>query len=130
METLFEKIFDKTLASEIESVKPSEEPSEKITWYGTATKEQTDEIEKSIREWEEWEMKRKKDESREVSESDIQRVLEIMRQTREWLGKMDVYWTMGGKIAVSTPRSWWMSLCGREWHVDLENGEYACVAMS
>lgn len=92
-------------------------------------KEEIDRIcKKAMEEFKTWE----KDENREVSDSELSKVLDIMGQTKEWLdkNKMEVFWTKGGKISVRTPLRTWMALCGREWHVDLENGTYKCVALS
>ena len=76
-----------------------------------------------------WMDTRKKDENRAVTEKHLERVKEIIGENVRLTGK-DIFWTKNGKIAISTPDYTWKTLCGREWHVDLDSGTYELVAMS
>lgn len=111
---LVRNVYDKTLASDIVSVEPSAENPPQGT---TPCEEGVRALMES----------RERDNDREVTESDRDRVREIVGGNididDEGLG-LELYWTKGGKIAIRTPQRTWMALCGREWHVDTDNGTY------
>lgn len=111
---LVRNVYGKTLASDIVTVEPSVDNPP----HGTTSREE------DIRALME---SRERDDTREVTESDRCRVREIVGGNididDEELG-LDLYWTKGGKIAIRTPQRTWMALCGREWHVDSDNGTY------
>lgn len=111
---LVRNVYDKTLASDIVPVEPSADNPPQ----GTAPCEGNIRISMESM---------KRDDTREVTESDRGRVREIVGGNididDEDLG-LELYWTKGGKIAIRTPERTWMALCGREWHVDTDNGTY------
>ena len=63
-----------------------------------------------------------RDNSKEYTPTDEERsqIVEILKCTPEFLAKMEFKKHTSGKIIVTTPKDWWMALCGREWLVDLE----------
>lgn len=111
---LVRNVYDKTLASDIVPV----EPLDNVAPQGTTPCGENMRILMESME---------RDDTREVTESDRDRVREIVGGNigidDEELG-LDLYWTKGGKIAIRTPQRTWMALCGREWHVDTDNGTY------
>lgn len=111
---LVRNVYDKTLASDIVPVEPID----------NIPPRETTSLDEDIRALME---SRERDDTREVTESDRCRVREIVGGNididDEELG-LDLYWTKGGKIAIRTPQRTWMALCGREWHVDSDNGTY------
>ena len=76
-----------------------------------------------------WIDTRNKDENKVVTEKQLERVKEIVGENIKLDGK-DIFWTKYGKIAIRTPDYTWQTLCGREWHVDLDSGTYKLVSMS
>ena len=76
-----------------------------------------------------WIDTRNKDENKAVTEKQLERVKEIVGENIKLDGK-DIFWTKYGKIAIRTPVYTWQTLCGREWHVDLDSGTYKLVSMS
>lgn len=117
---LVRNVYDKTLASDIVPVEPSvDNPPQ-----GTTPRE---EDMRALME------SRERDDTREVTETDRERVREIVGGNididDEELG-LDLYWTKGGKIAIRTPQRTWMALCGREWHVDTDNGTYDLASLN
>ncbi|MBP5722193.1 MAG: hypothetical protein J6X18_01225 [Bacteroidales bacterium] len=123
---MIKEVFEKTLMSEIESVMPSDSPACVLQFK---QEEHNEEGEKNIYE----SIKKFLDDRKKVrdaTEEEKTAAMKIMKMSPERFSLMDVYLTAGGKIAVRTPESTWLRLCGREWHVDMEKGTYECVALS
>ena len=115
--SIVKEVYSKTLGSEIIPVKFDDFHTKFATPKGG---------DDGIRAWMDT---RKKDENRAVTEKHLERVKEIIGENVRLTGK-DIFWTKNGKIAISTPDYTWKTLCGREWHVDLDSGTYELVAMS
>lgn len=117
---LVRNVYDKTLASDIVPVEPSADNSP----HGTTPCEESIRISMESG---------KRDDTREVTESDRDRVREIVGGNIDIDDKelgLELYWTKGGKIAIRTPERTWMALCGREWHVDIDNGTYDIASLN
>ena len=108
---ILEKIFNATIASQIQPVMASETPQNSLTLDGSEPSGQPIEEMKLY------------DDGCEAPFSDeiLGEISEILNIELERLKKYTIQWGFGGKIMVKTPDYTWKTMCGREWEVDLEN---------
>ena len=64
------------------------------------------------------------------TEEEVKLIKEILKMDDKWFEIMEIYIYNDGDICVTTPKKWWMSLCGREWCVNLKEKTSKLVALS
>ena len=64
------------------------------------------------------------------TEEEVKLIKEILQMDDKWYEIMEIYIYNDGDICVTTPKKWWMNLCGREWCVNLKEMTSKLVALS
>lgn len=126
------QIAAKTIGADLVQTKPMTD-EEVLEWKGKlaeARKKWEDEHPEEAAEQKEFDQWLNSKEPYTLNDFERKRVKEILDMDDEKLNRYETYIYADGQIALRTSQRSWRALAGRELAVNLETGEWRCVAMS
>jgi len=127
------EIANKTIGFDLVETKPMTEEDSKKFW---------EENERRRKEWEDshpeevakmkvWEEKYKTRKPYTPTNEERKTIKELLNiDSDKWFDTLDIYIFGDGDVCVRTPQSTWVSLCGREWTINLKDKKVTLTALN
>lgn len=120
-------IVSKLIGTELSSVTPNTEETENNIKWPNEEKGQTTEEDEL---WKKFERKKNSKKPYTPTSEELTIIKELLTADDDYLNTCTISIMNDGEISVSTSKSNWRSLAGREWWINTKDKTIKCVAMS